>query len=128
MLESLIPVTVAAFISAVGWFGGKGITAGLKTVKENAEFRTSLSIGLTTIAKELSQFRSDVNTMLKEEREIHKVERQEYKETHQQLEKRIAMTEQFMARCDERISHLETASSCWIPQRNSRGSNNVLAD
>lgn len=103
MVESLAAVAFAALLASAGW----GIRAGVKALNEGTKFRTSLSMGLNTIAKELSQFRVDVNKVMEEERTAHRAERDEYKTTHQEFDKRISLTEQLLARHDERISQVE---------------------
>lgn len=103
MLEALTAVAFAALLGSAGW----GVRSGIKALQEGTKFRTSLSIGLDTIAKELAQFRVDVNRVMEEERVAHRAERDEYKETHQDFDKRISLTEQLLARHDERISQVE---------------------
>jgi hypothetical protein len=103
MFEALVPVALAALLASLGW----GVKAAVNGIKEGVKFRTSLSMGLNTIAKELSQFRADVNKVMEEERVAHRAEREEYKETHQEFDSRISLTEQLLARHDERISHVE---------------------
>lgn len=103
MVEALTAVAFAALLGATGW-GAKAIVKGMQ---EGVKFRTSLSMGLDTIAKELSQFRVDVNKVMEEERVAHLAERKEYKDTHQSFDKRISLTEQLLARHDERISQVE---------------------
>lgn len=103
MLEALSAVAFAALLTSVGY----GFRSAVRTVQEGAKFRTSLSIGLDTIAKELAQFRVDVNRVMEEERVAHRAERDEYRETHQDFDKRISLTEQLLARHDERISQVE---------------------
>jgi hypothetical protein len=103
MLEALASVAFAALLGATGW----GVKAVVKGMQEGVKFRTSLSMGLNTIATELSQFRVDVNKVMEEERVAHRAERDEYKETHKNFDTRISLTEQLLARHDERISQVE---------------------
>jgi hypothetical protein len=44
---------------------------------------------------------------MEEERVAHRADREEYKETHQGFDNRISLTEQLLARHDERISQVE---------------------
>ena len=107
MLEVLIPVATAALLGSIGWTVARGATVIIGSVKDSVKFRTTLSIGLETIAKELSQFRSDVNDAMKEEQAAHIIERSEYRQIHHDLDKRISLTEALLARHDERISSVE---------------------
>ena len=103
MIEAFVPVVFAALLASLGWGAKEAVNA----MKEGVKFRTSLSIGLNTIARELSQFRADVNKVMEEERVAHRADREEYKETHQGFDNRISLTEQLLARHDERISQVE---------------------
>jgi len=103
MLEALIPVALTAALGALGW----GANSAIGALKEGTKFRTSLSMGLDSIAKELSQFRNDVNKAMEQEQAAHRIERDEYRMTHQEFDKRISLTEQLLARHDERISQME---------------------
>ena len=64
-------------------------------------------MGLDLIAKELSQFRTDINRAMEQENEARLVEREEYKDTHQAFDKRISSTELLLTRHDERLSQVE---------------------
>jgi hypothetical protein len=103
MIEALAAVAFAGLLGSLGW----GVKATVNGIREGVKFRTSLSIGLNTIANELSQFRVDVNKVMEEERITHRAEREEYKQTHQEFDKRISLTEQLLARHDERLSQVE---------------------
>lgn len=103
MFEALASVAFAALLATTGW----GIKAIVGVLQEGTRFRTSLSMGLNTIAKELAQFRADVNKVMEEERLAHRAEREEYRQTHQDFDNRISVTEQLLARHDERISSVE---------------------
>ncbi len=107
MLEILVPVAASAALGSVGWGLTKGVGAAVKLIREETKFRASLGTELSLIAKELSHFRGDVNRAMEQEREAHRVEREEYRQTHQDFDKRIALTEQLLARHDERLSQVE---------------------
>lgn len=107
MLEVLVPVAATAVLTSVGWAFSKGIGAGIKAIHEGTKFRTSLSMGLDLIAKELSQFRNDINRAMEQENAARLVEREEYKQTHQNFDKRISSTELLLARHDERLTQVE---------------------
>jgi hypothetical protein len=103
MIEALISVAAAAALGGLGWTAKSGFNA----MKEGVKFRTSLNLGLVAIAKELSQFRNDVNKAMEQEQAAHRLERDEYRLTHQDFDKRIGLTEMLLARHDERISQVE---------------------
>lgn len=111
MVESLVAVAVTGLLTMFGWFGSKAVSAGVRGIRESTEFRIEMNIGLETIAKELSQFRADINQALSEERAQRTIERQEYKLTHESFDDRIGYSERELARHDERISHLERHAS-----------------
>lgn len=103
MIEALIAVAVTAGLAGLGWTAKSGLGA----ITDGVKFRTSLNLGLVAIAKELSQFRNDVNKAMEQEQAAHRTERDEYKVTHQEFDKRISLTEMLLARHDERISQVE---------------------
>jgi hypothetical protein len=107
MVESLVAVAVTGLLTMFGWFGSKAVSAGVRGIRESTEFRIEMNIGLETIAKELSQFRADINQALAEERAQRTIERQEYKLTHESFDDRIGYSEQQIARHDERITNIE---------------------
>lgn len=107
MLELLVPVAAAGALAGTGWILVRGIGAGIKAIKEGTKFRTSLSLGLDLIAKELFQFRNDINRAMEQENAARLVEREEYRQTHQDFDKRISSTEILVAHHDERLSQVE---------------------
>lgn len=107
MIESLVVVAATGILGMFGWVGSKTVSAGMRGIRESAEFRISMNIGLETIAKELSQFRADINQALAEERAQRAILHQEYSLTHEGFDVRISRSECEIARHDERLRDLE---------------------
>lgn len=103
VVEALASVAFAAFLASLGW----GVKSAIESLKEGVKFRTSLSLGLNTIAKELSEFRSDINKAMEQEQIAHRAEREEYKETHCNFERRISLAEEILAGHNARLSVVE---------------------